>query len=160
VTPQPYAVVDLDGVIADVSVRLHHIEGGRKDWDTFFAGIPDDPPLAEGIAVARRLAVDHELVYLSGRPERTRADTEAWLLRHDAPLARLLLRREGDHRPARMVKLGVLRRLAGERTVAVLVDDDPAVCQTARAAGFDVFEATWSRPEATLIEAQERLGET
>ncbi len=156
----PYAVVDLDGVLADVTARLHHIEGGRKDWAAFFAAIPDDPPHPEGIAIARRLAADHELVYLSGRPEHTRGDTEVWLQRQGAPAARLLLRRDGDRRPARVVKLAILRRLAGERTVAVLVDDDPAVCQTAREAGFEVFEATWSRPQPTLVDAQERLGET
>jgi hypothetical protein len=34
------------------------------------------------------------------------------------------------------------------------------VCRAAREAGFTVMEATWSRPEATLFEAQEQLGET
>ena len=68
-----YAAVDLDGVVADVRHRLHHLEGGRKDWDAFFAGIADDPVHPEGLAVAEELAREHELVYLSGRPERTRA---------------------------------------------------------------------------------------
>ncbi|MGH8773828.1 MAG: hypothetical protein ACRDWI_01180 [Jiangellaceae bacterium] len=157
---RPFAVVDLDGVLADVSARLHHLEGPGKDWNAFFAGIPDDRPLAEGMAVARELAVEHDLVYLSGRPERTRPETEAWLREHGAPAARLRLRPDGDRRPARVLKVAVLRQLAQERSVAVLVDDDPAVCRAARAAGFTVFEATWSWQQSELFDAQEHLGQT
>ena len=72
-TDPPYAVIDLDGVVADVRHRLVHLRGRRKDWDAFFAAIPSDEPLAEGLAVASRLSGDHEVVYLTGRPERTRA---------------------------------------------------------------------------------------
>ena len=157
---KPYAVIDLDGVLADVTARLHHIEGKPKNWDAFFAGIPDDPPYPEGLAVARELAAEHDLVYLSGRPERTRSDTERWLRRHEAPDGRVMLRRNPDRRPARVVKLGQLRQLAEQRAVAVFIDDDPAVCRAAREAGFRVFEATWSRPPPTLSDAQERQGRT
>lgn len=157
---RPYAVVDLDGVLADVEHRLHHLQSRPKNWAAFFAGIADDPVLPEGLAVARELAAEHELVYLSGRPERTRADTEDWLRRHGVPPGRVLLRRDGDRRPARVTKLGILRRLAADRPVVVLVDDDPAVCQAARDAGFTVLEATWARPQPMLLDAQERLGET
>lgn len=157
---RPYAAVDLDGVLADVGHRVHHIQRKPKNWDAFFAGISDDPAHPEGMAVARELAGEHDLVYLSGRPERTREETEEWLRRHNAPPGRVLLRPDGDRRPARITKIGILRRLAAERPVAVLVDDDPAVCRAARDAGFTVLEATWGRPQATLLDAQERLGET
>ncbi len=157
---KPYAVIDLDGVLADVTARLHHIESSPKDWTAFFAGIPDDPPYAEGLAVANELAAEHDLVYLSGRPERTRSDTERWLHLHGAPTGQIVLRRNPDRRPARVVKVGLLRLLAQERPVAVFIDDDPAVCRAAREAGFSVFEATWSRPQPTLFDAQERLGKT
>ena len=160
VAAEPYAVIDLDGVLADVTARLHHLEGSRKDWRAFFAGIPGDPPYPEGLAVARELADAHELIYLSGRPEHTRAASEEWLRRHGAPPARLILRGDADRRPARIVKVALLRRLERERQVAVLVDDDPAVCRAARAAGFHVFEASWSRPQPTLFDAQERRGRT
>jgi hypothetical protein len=138
-----------------VGHRLHHLERRPKDWAAFFAGLDDDPLLPEGLAVARRLSEEHRVVYLSGRPERTRARTQAWLERHDVPRGRVLLRRDHDRRPARVLKVGVLRRLAAGAEVAVLVDDDPQVCAAARAAGFAVLEATWARPRPTLLEAQE-----
>jgi hypothetical protein len=156
----PVAVVDIDGVLADVRHRLHHVSGNRRDWEAFFAAAPGDALLDEGVAVAERLAQDHDLVYLSGRPERCRDDTLAWLELHDLPPGDLLLRPEGDRRPARAFKLDRLRELAAGRGVAVLVDDDPAVCEEARRRGFVVFEATWMAQQPTLFEAQEHEGRT
>ena len=158
---RPVAIIDLDGVLADVRQRLHHIEGARKDWTAFFAGIPDDPVLPEGRAVVDRLAADHELVYLTGRPERTRPETEAWLQRHGLPRGRLIMRREGDRRPARVTKPGLLRRYADNgRTIAVVVDDDPQVCDALERLGWPVLRADWmTRPES-LEQAQEDAGRT
>jgi hypothetical protein len=170
------AVLDIDGVLADVRHRLHHLARRPKDWDAFFAAASGDPALPEGFAVARTLAEQHRVVYLSGRPERLRQVTSHWLADHDAPPGRLLLRRDGDHRPARQVKLAALRRLGRSATVAVVVDDDPAVCVAVEQAGFPVFRATWGLPDGpasgldgaghrppsrrTLLDAQENDGRT
>ncbi len=147
-------------MLADVRHRLHHIAGRPKRWDRFFAAIPDDPLLPEGAAVAQRLAVDHEIVYLTGRPEHTRGDTQAWLTRHALPDGRLAMRREGDRRPARVTKLALLRRLARGRQVTVVVDDDPAVCEALDDDGWRVLRADWMPREQPLTDAQERLGRT
>lgn len=158
------AVIDLDGVLADVRHRLHHLVGRPKDWDAFFAAAPDDPPLVEGLEVARRLAEVYEVVYLSGRPERCRRDTEEWLARHGAPAGEVRLRPERDRRPARLFKIEQLRALAADAEVTVHVDDDPRVVEASRAAGFDVLPATWMPQEPTqadsLQQAQEGEGRT
>ena len=158
------AVIDIDGVLADVRHRLHHVTRRPKDWEAFFAAAHHDPPLAEGLEVARRLGEAFEVVYLSGRPERCRRDTEQWFARHDLPEGELRLRREGDRRPARLVKVDELHRLARDAEVVVLVDDDTEVCDAARRAGFDVMPATWmpEEPEeaAALRVAQEDEGRT
>ncbi len=137
------AVIDLDGVLADVRHRLHHLDRAPKNWDGFFAAASADPPLPEGFAVVRELAGRYEIIYLSGRPERLRATTTRWLRDQDAPMGELVLRRDGDRRPARQVKLGELRKIGRSFQIAVFVDDDPAVCATATDAGFPVFRATW-----------------
>ena len=157
---RPIAVIDLDGVVADVRHRLHHLDAKPRDWDAFFAGIPDDPVLAEGRAVVDRLAPDHDVVYLTGRPERTRPATEAWLRRHRLPQGLLIMRSERDRRPARVTKPSRLRKLADGRRIAVVVDDDPEVCAALERDGWPVLVADWmTRPE-TLEAAQERLGRT
>lgn len=157
---RPLAVIDLDGVVADVRPRLHHIEGAKKDWQAFFDGVGDDDVLAEGRAVVDRLAPDHEIVYLTGRPERTRRATEDWLDRHELPRGRLIMRRDGDRRPARMVKPALLRSLARGRQIAVVVDDDAAVCEALRAQGWPVLQADWMPAAAPLHAAQEEEGRT
>lgn len=154
------AVVDVDGVLADVGHRLHYLRGRPKNWAGFFASMGDDPPYAEGLALAKKLSEDYDLVYLSGRPERTRVVTQSWLAVHEAPAGRVVLRPDDDRRPARVFKLGVLKRLAAQHPVGILVDDDAAVCEAARGAGFTVFEANWGRPSSTLHSAQEHDGQT
>jgi hypothetical protein len=154
------AVVDIDGVLADVRHRLHHVRSRPKDWDAFFAAAPEDPLLGEGRETVTKLAEVFDVVYLSGRPERCRDDTLAWLRHHELPDGPVLLRRAGDHRPARLVKVETLDQLSADRRIAVLVDDDPLVLEAARDAGYDVLPADWMPADETLREAQEVEGET
>ena len=154
------AVVDIDGVLADVRHRLHHVRSNPKDWEAFFAAAPQDPLLEQGHETVTRLAEVFDIVYLSGRPERCREDTLAWLEQHTLPEGQVLLRPPGDRRPARLVKVGTLDRLSQQRPIAVLVDDDPEVLDAARNAGYDVLPADWMPADETLRQAQEVEGET
>jgi phosphoglycolate phosphatase-like HAD superfamily hydrolase len=156
--PRPIAVLDIDGVLADVRHRLHHLERKPKNWSGFFGAAPADPLLPEGAAVADRLAQDHEVVYLTGRPERCRTDTSRWLQAHGLPEGVLLMRRDEDRRPARQTKLRHLRTLSRRGTVAVVIDDDPDVIEAAGAAGFTTMLADWVPRAASLAEAQDAEG--
>ena len=158
-----FAVLDIDATLSDARHRLHFIEKRPKDWDSFFAQGKHDAPLEEGRTVAASLARGHEIVYLTGRPERIRRDTEQWLKQHGFPPGRLLMRSNTDRRPSATMKLEKLRRLATERKVAILVDDDLTVVRGAEKAGFPVLHADWALDEdtqATLFEAQESEGRT
>jgi hypothetical protein len=161
------AAVDIDGVVADARHRLGFLASRPKDWTGFFAAAVADPVLPEGRAVVARLLDEGlELVWLTGRPERCRRDTLAWLVRNGLPDAPLVMRADDDHRPARMTKLTELRRLAKRRRIAVMVDDDVDVVQTLRTAGFAVLHADWmdggTGPDQAglLFEAQEAEGRT
>ncbi len=155
------AAVDIDGVVADVRHRLHHVERRPKDWDAFFAAAPEDALLPEGRAVVDRLVAEGlDLVWLTGRPERCRRDTVRWLRDQGLPAGPLHMRGDSDRRPSRLMKLGVLTRLAEGRTVAVVVDDDDAVVRTLRGAGFTVLHAEWMHAQPSLFEAQETDGRT
>ena len=160
----PWAVVDIDGVIADVRHRLHHVQSRPKDWDAFFAAAPDDGVLPDGLERARELADTCDLVYLTGRPERCRTDTVDWLARHRFPAGELIMRPDTDRRPARLFKVGQVRRLARRQDIHVVVDDDAAVVDALRAEGFPVEHAQWmpeSPPQqSSLFDAQEREGRT
>lgn len=165
-TPVPaLAVVDIDGVLADVRHRLHHLSGRRRDWAAFFAAAPDDAVLPEGRSeIERALAEGLGLVYLTGRPERCRAATINWLRAHGFPSAPLRMRPEHDRRPAREFKVEALHEIASSGTIARVIDDDDAVVTAVASAGFPVVHAEWMHSQAAEAEAlgsaQERLGRT
>ena len=148
---------DIDGVVADVRHRLHHLR--RRRWHRFFDEADADPLLAPGAALVADLGARHEIVWLTGRPEWLREVTAEWLARHGLPGTELHMRPDGDYRPARDYKLSVLRRLA-PRGIAALVDDDPDVIAAASAAGYPAALADWVPRDADLRDAQERYGTT
>jgi phosphoglycolate phosphatase-like HAD superfamily hydrolase len=157
---RPLAVFDIDGVLADVRHRLHHLQCRPQRWEAFFSSADRDPLLPEGAARLRAALVEHDVVYLTGRPERNRALTRTWLARHDLPTGPLHMRPDHDHRPARWVKRNTLRRLAQSRTIASVLDDDPAVVAVLEADGWPVELATWLPHSSTLQSAQEQQGRT
>ncbi|HEX2904386.1 MAG TPA: hypothetical protein VHO01_13110, partial [Jatrophihabitans sp.] len=113
-----------------------------------------------GIELARRAALDHQLVWLTGRPEWLRPVTTTWLAERELPVQRLIMRPNRDYRPARDYKLDQLRQLAHAEQVAVFVDDDPLVVDAAAAAGFTASLATWLPRGVALAQAQDRAGRT
>lgn len=158
--PRPLAVFDIDGVLADVRHRLHHLEARPQRWERFFQAAGRDPLLEEGARRLRGALPDHDVLYLTGRPERTRRLTERWLARHDLPTGPLLMRADDDVRPARYLKRSVLRRLSRTREVVSVLDDDPAVVAVLAADGWPVELATWLPHSSTLRSAQEDRGRT
>ena len=158
------AIIDLDGVVADVRHRLHHLEGRQKRWKAFFDAAGDDGVHEEGVAVVEQLRPDHEVVYLTGRPRWLEPVTRAWLDEHGLGGHRLVMRPDDDRRPAAVLKVELLRGLARGRTVAVVVDDDERVLAAMADAGFPTFPATWERraleEQRALDAAQEADGRT
>ncbi len=154
------AVFDIDGVVADVRHRLHHLEGQRKDWSAFFEAAAHDPMLQEGVQRAEQAASDASLVWLTGRPQWLQATTEGWLEAAGLPADRMLMRPRRDFRPARVFKLECVEALAREADIVVVVDDDPEVCAALAAEGWPVEQAEWVTYTRTLRTAQERRGRT
>lgn len=162
------AVFDVEGVLADVAHRRHHLSGPRRSWDAFFAAAGDDPPLGVGVALALRAhSGGHDVVYLSGRPERLRRDTERWLARHGLPRGDLVLRPDADYSPAARITLAGLRRLTRRDDIGLFVDDDPWVVDVVRSAQPPlvtgrVLLADWqpggARPRRPAHRAPERSG--
>lgn len=162
--PLPLAVIDIDGVVADVRHRVHHVRKRPKDWERFFAAAPEDPAHPEGLSLLREVSAEAEVVFLTGRPESCRRETEEWLASVGWAGARVVMRPAGDRRPAAQLKLELLHRLADGREVSLVVDDDPVVVEAVRASGYPVRLADWETrsgaSERALREAQEGDGRT
>ena len=126
--PQPkkgFALVDIDGTMADITHRLHYVQQEPKDWDGFFRAIPDDTPRAEVVAMVMRLKLlGHQIIFVSGRPDTYRAHTELWLSHVFPHYTTLLMRRGGDHRPDTVVKEAILKTYFPDTSLIKTVIDD------------------------------------
>jgi hypothetical protein len=157
---RPIAVFDIDGVVADVRHRLKYVERKPKNWFAFFAAAKKDAAHPEGIEMVKRLCQDHEIIYVTGRPKHLRDDTEAWLERNGIGGHELVMRPGGDRRPAAVMKVELLRELAKERAIDVVVDDDTAVISAVAEAGFRTVHATWEKREAQAQAALDKAQES
>jgi hypothetical protein len=161
---RPLAIVDIDGVVADVRHRLHHLERRPKNWKGFFADAELDQPHLEGVELVRLLSTDHEVIFLTGRPSHLEPATRTWLTQQGIGDHRLVMRPGNDRRPAAVVKVELLAELGKGRTVELVVDDDAVVIEHMQRAGYPTLHATWERraldEEQTLRTAQETEGRT
>jgi predicted kinase len=118
------AIFDIDGTLADIRHRLHHV-ARLRDWEAFFAEVSDDT-IVEPI---RDLAIMIDasgvpVVLCSGRPERLRVVTEGWLRDNGVPFVALYMRPDGDHRPDHTIKAQILAGIREDGYEPFIVIDD------------------------------------
>lgn len=99
-------IFDIDGTLADNTHRLHHIQKTPKDYDAFYAGIPDDKPIPTICSVFEQLCLNesNEVVVITVRPERARYITEDWLNMHAGYFSWMEMRQDGNHYPDHVIK--------------------------------------------------------
>lgn len=121
-------VFDLDGTLASVEHRLHHIQKDPKDWDAFFEACADDEPIEPAIDLLWALCMvpRHEVQIWTGRSEDTHEATEDWLLKHtgldSSCLPRLRMRGVNDRRHDDVLKrewLHMVRAEGGDVRLAI-----------------------------------------
>lgn len=122
---KPCIIVDIDGTIADDAWRLPMIAGPDPDFKSYFEASMSDPVhyhvlwLMEAM---RGLGCD---IFLStGRPERYRSMTEAWLMRNRVPYRSILMRQERDSRKDQIAKREHLKIIRDEGYEPLFAVDD------------------------------------
>lgn len=142
-------LVDIDGTVANLSHRLHHLD--RKDWDSFFAEAHLDTPIKPTLRLIDNHladywygAVESEVIFVSARPEHLRSVTQDWLqynLIHYNRDVVLLMRPDGDHRPDHIVKEEILDHILGQGyEIEAVFDDRPSVIDMWKRRGLHVFQ--------------------
>lgn len=126
----PCYIFDIDGTIADLTHRRHHITTKPKNWPAFHAGCVDDKPIEH----IRKLLRDihgygdgTDIVYVSGRNEAQRQNTMDWIANHGFPYAydnSLYMRADGDFRDDSIVKFELLQRLRADGWEPIMAFDD------------------------------------
>lgn len=116
-------IFDIDGTLADVSSRVHHLHKTPKDWDAFFEAIPQDKAIHSMVRLCNILyEAGLKILLCSGRSEQYRPETVDWLTRQQVKYHELLLRREEDRRSDAVVKQEILAGLDRSQILFVVED--------------------------------------
>ena len=141
-------IFDIDGTLADVQHRLHHL----PDWNRFFAEMGNDPEISEVCWLADKLIhasmfedadksePDFRVIVVSARPDDYRKVTQNWLqstLRWYAWIDKIYMRKSGDFRQDSIVKAEILQQIIDDGYEPWLViDDRPQVVEMWRSYGI------------------------
>jgi len=89
-------ISDLDGTLGDYGHRVEFYK--KREYEQFNAEGINDRPIEAICNILRRLKdPETEIVIMTARTERNRADTERWLKLNDIPYDRLLMRPNDNH---------------------------------------------------------------
>lgn len=135
-------IFDIDGTIADLDHRLHHIANFPKNYDKFYDECDRDAPIEPVISLMIDMfARGYKVLLVSGRTDRVRGKTEEWLRRHMIPFADLHMRKDGDWRSDVIVKSEILDQLLAQgHKIAFVVDDRTSVVNMWRERGLTCLQ--------------------
>ncbi len=129
-------IFDIDGTLADISERIHHIKRKPKNWNAFNAGMAQDKAIHSMVRLCNVLyASGLNIILCSGRNEQNRPETVEWLRRQGVNYHELLLRRDQDYRPDSVVKRELIQNLDKNRILFV-VEDRSRVVEMWRSEGL------------------------
>jgi len=87
----------------------------------------------------RKLAEDHTICLVSGRPDTYQRETMNWLIKWAVPYDYLFMRSGGDHRPDTEVKAKILKHIPRD-LLQFVIDDRPQVIRMWRENGVKVYQ--------------------
>lgn len=145
-------IFDIDGTLADLTHRLHHIKNGNRDWNRFNENVHLDVPIRPIIALAQKLYQHHIIILASGRGEEVRLPTQKWLKENYVHYHELYMRPAGDYRKDTIIKHEILGqiRLKYGNDIELVVDDRQSVVDMWRANGLICLQAAAWDEEASV----------
>ena len=79
---RPLYIFDLDGTLADIAHRRHHVMGDNHDWPAFYAECDKDTPNWPVLITLDTLKDKAEVWIWSGRSDEVHGKTLDWLYEH------------------------------------------------------------------------------
>ena len=148
-----YYVFDLDGTLADISHRLHHIERlDKKDWKAFNLACKDDKPiqatinLLQSLYFQREFRFDSYISIWTCRNESVMKQTKRWLEIHNIYYDNLYMRAEFDYRPDIELKGRWLdEAIAIGETPAIIFEDRDKIVDYFRSRGIACLQVARTR---------------
>ena len=122
-------IFDIDGTLADLTHRLHHIlETDPPDYDAFYRDVYKDAPIKSVIQFAKDVRKSgHNIFFVSGRRGEVRRETELWL-RKNVFRAPLYMRPLNNNESDVSIKRDILKHFRAKGVeIDVAVDDRPSI---------------------------------
>ena len=133
-------IFDIDGTLADISERVHHIRKKPKNWNAFTAGMAQDKAIHSMVRLCNILyAAGLRIILCSGRNEANRPETVEWLAKQGVQYHELLLRRDEDYRSDAVVKREILLGL-DKGKILFVVEDRSRVVEMWRSEGLTCLQ--------------------
>lgn len=140
-----FVVFDLDGTLADINHRVHHVRNGKRNWDAFFKECVYDRGVDHVIKTFNaHLRAGHKVRVWSARSDVVRAETEQWLSDMGIdPCYLQHMRADGDNTPDATLKRFWLNQ--EHEKPDLVYDDRQRVVDMWRAEGIPCFQvvADW-----------------
>lgn len=148
-TPQ-WIIFDLDGTLADITHRLHHIQPidpyadlaeFTPDWDKFNHDCYKDQPKSHIVGLAQMARqYGKSIAIFSGRMETAKEQTIKWLEKHGVEYDILEMRKSKDYRSDVDVKEEMFNKHFEPKQIWFVVDDRDKVVDLWRRIGLTCLQ--------------------
>ena len=131
---------DLDGTLCNVSHRRQYVATKPRNWDAWNAGLVNDKPNLAVLGIITSLTYYYPLIFVSGRSDDYRKQTEEWLEKYDISYNALYMRKYKDHRDDAIVKGELADEIEKEYNILGVFDDRKKVIDMWINRGIFVFD--------------------
>jgi hypothetical protein len=137
-----YIICDLDGTVADLWHRLHHIQWEKKDYNAFNLDCYLDSVIKETAIVVKSLVATTwaKIIFTSGRSDIAKDMTIKRLADNGFEYDRLIMRKDWNHTPDTLLKLSRYNRHLKDLNILCVFDDRPWVVEMWRNQWLFVFD--------------------
>jgi len=133
---------DLDGTLCNVSHRRQYVATKPRNWDAWNAGLVNDKPNLAVLGIITSLTYYYPLIFVSGRSDDYRKQTEEWLEKYDISYNALYMRKYKDHRDDAIVKGELADQIEKDYNIFAVFDDRKKVIDMWINRGVFVFDVS------------------
>lgn len=143
-----FIVLDLDGTICNIEHRQHL--AAAKQWDEFHGLLEIDEPNLDVLGLIQNIAevydeAAYDFIICTGRPEKYRNQTVAWLTKHAIPVTALVMRSDNDFSKSGPMKTQMLEEYFGSKekvieAVAFALEDRDQIIEHFRNYGIRCWQ--------------------
>lgn len=154
----PYIIFDIDGTLANITHRLHYIKSvetidttigkvimKKPNWEAFNNAMINDEPNKHIVELFHNMCAksgrpNHPSIFVTGRPESHRDETQDWLMKHRLIPNYLFMRPVKDYRSDVEIKSEIIDKYIMNAPVLFIVDDRDAVVEMWRERGYKCLQ--------------------